>query len=167
MINVIQNGVMDTLTRSKMWLHRRSSDNQVCTQSIDEGSSSSLCTIGSLLNIHSQSLSTLLWCVSDPFPAVHQHRGALWGPERGHPGCLHLLWWGVTRQSVSSQCHSVTALAGHSSSSKPQTLSKGPHAWGQPGLGSGAKCGFQSESFSVLTLFFPNQGAEASQKEGG
>lgn len=49
----------------------------------------------------------MLLCLSDPLPAVHQHRGALWGPERGHPGSPRLR---STEASVSQAAHNTTLL---------------------------------------------------------
>lgn len=43
---------------------------------------------------------------SDPLPAGHRHRGALWGPERGRPGSLRLR---STEASVKS-AHNATLL---------------------------------------------------------
>lgn len=64
--------------------------------------------LGSLLSVHSPiALHCALVSVSDPLPAVHQHRGALWGPERGHPGSLRLC---STEASVSQSAHNTTLL---------------------------------------------------------
>lgn len=54
-----------------------------------------------------QSLFAVLLCLSDPLPAVQQHTGALWGPERGHPGSLRLC---STEASVSQSAHNTTLL---------------------------------------------------------
>lgn len=128
-----------------------------------------------------QLLSTELLCLSDPLPTAHQHRGALWGPERGHPGSLHLCF---TEASVSSQYHSVTAPAGRSSSSKSQSrLSIHPpraHTL-EVRLGreaASANTGFWSDSlyflaiyalvsFALGLLLLPKQGAGASWRECG
>lgn len=106
-----------------------------------------------------QSLSTVLLCLSDPLPAVHQHRGALWGPERGHPGSLRLC---STEASVSQLtmplCYRSSWPLFLLKVPEPPVYppAKGPHAWGPPGLGSGANTGFRSDSLTISALLtFP------------
>lgn len=123
-----------------------------------------------------QSLSTVLLCLSDPLPAVHQHRGALWGPERGHPGSLRLC---STEASVSQSAHNATLLPLQLAALPPQSprtaclsTRQGPtclrSAW------VGERCQYwlpiRLAHYLCLTRFFsrpplPKQGAQASWRE--
>lgn len=126
-----------------------------------------------------QLLSTVLLCLSDPLPAVHQHSGALWGPERGHPGSLRLC---STEASVSQSAHNTTLLPLQLAAPPPPSprtaclsTRQGPthlrSGWG------GEQCQYWLlirllvvAHYLCLTVFFsllllPKQGAQASWRE--
>lgn len=123
-----------------------------------------LFVLGSLLSVHSP--ITLHWALVSVWPtssSASAQRGPVGPRERPPWQSASLRRWGVSQsvsQSVSSQYHSVTTPAGHSSSSKSKNrLSIHPpraHTLEvRLGQGSGANTGFWSDSSFSLTISFP------------